>query len=257
MAMFRFQGDFDFEEFYRKVSSERGVSVNLDGGRPALHGETPGAQMVITFRRSSYGQESPPNARILVSNRGVIQIFYETTLDFYECFFFLKHVFGCPAIMLDRLPLVVVDVDVFDLLVAFVELRQIGFVQTSVAMDVNGEPVRGLMWLALIDALRTLFQEIDKIIGNLNPHGYFNSYEFVKSWVTSIQSSFTKMLILLKEDPEFAKELLNSIFEWLDRLETQVRHLREIELEESRGIGSREEWIEWINTDDVWSRLSL
>ncbi|MDI6905022.1 MAG: hypothetical protein QMD13_05995 [Candidatus Bathyarchaeia archaeon] len=92
-----------------------------------------------------------------MSNRGVIQIFYETTLDFYECFFFLKQVFGCPALMLNKLPLVDVDVDAFDLQVACIELRQIGFVQNSCAMDLNREPIHGLMWLALINALRTLF----------------------------------------------------------------------------------------------------
>jgi hypothetical protein len=261
MAMFRVKGDFDFEDFCNKVrKEEQTVSVRLDGGRPTLHGDSPGAQMSITLRGPLVrGQTQPKilNARILVSYKGIVQIFYETTEDFYECFFFLKHVFDCPAMLLDRLPLVLVDVDAFDLLVSCIELKQIGFVQDSCAMDLNREPVRGLMYLALINVLRNLFQEIDKTIDGIDSHGFFDSYQFVSSWVSRIQACFTDLLLFLKEDPEFARELLNSVFKWLDQLETKVKHLREVELQESDRIGSREEWIEWMRTNKIWSKLSL
>jgi hypothetical protein len=261
MAMFRVEGDFDFEDFCNKVrKEEQRASVRLDGGRPALDGESPGAQMSITLRGPRFRgqtQPKPLNARILVSYKGIIQIFYETTEDFYECFFFLKHVFDCPAMLLDRLPLVLVDVDAFDLLVSCIELKQIGFVQDSCAMDLNREPVHGLMYLALISALRNLFQEIDKTIDGIDSHGFFNSYQFVSSWVTRIQARFTDLLLYLKEDPEFARELLSSVLKWLDQLETKVRRMREIELQESEKIGPREEWIEWEQTNKIWSKLTL
>lgn len=253
--MFRIEGDFDFEEFYKKVCNENGmqkVSVRMSGGRPALHGETPGAQMVIDFREITFrgGQTISQNARMLVSNKGIIQIFYETTEDFYNCYFFLTH------LALTILPLFV-DGNYFDLLVSLVEMKQIRFVQSSCAMDLNREPVRGLMCLALINALRTLFQEIEKNIDGIDSFGFFNSYEFVKSLIIPIGGSLTNLMLYLNEDREFAKEMLNSVFKWLDQLETQVKRLREMELEESEKAATRDEWIEWMRTNNIWSELSL
>lgn len=257
--MFRVKGGFDIDEFYRGICKREGdmfedFSVRMGGGRPELHGETPGAQLIINLRSVHFrGGTAPINAKVVVSHKGAIQIFYEKTEDLFNSLFFLKQVLGYEAF--DRL--LFVDGDFFNFLVSCVELRQIRFVQTSFAMDLNREPIHSYMYFALIDVLRTIFKEIEKIIDEAGDSGYFNSYKFVKSLISPIQGSLTELMVYLKEDPKFAKEMLTSLFRWLDSFEKKAKMLSDIELQESEKIGSREEWIEWQKTNKIWLRLNL
>jgi hypothetical protein len=259
MAMFQIEGDFDFEEFFKRaleiIKDEKDASVRKEGGRPESSDETPGSQIIMRVK-SKY---SDSYNKILVSHRGKVQFFYESPNDFRRCLGLLQWLLWDARSFDERFKnLQLADVDVFEMCLAFFEHKYIRIMNdrsaacTKFGLAPSREFLRDNMQAALVDFFRAFLNEIEKLRkeGN-NLNGVYNSS---LAWMTTLWKYFTWLLIELWEDSEAAGEVINSTVEHLNSLEMKFRRQSHLMIEQALSENEKSLIQDWKNVSAYYRK---